>query len=174
MPTEWQKQRIRECYERHMQIMIEERWHYWDTKCLAIEKPDDILCIIVDGMDQNATMVPKFWQPVKGIEGRYVKTHLCRILVHDLALYCHIWLDAHHKHDSNQVITSIVCVLGDVRSRRGTLPPTLRIQADNCLRENKNKYVWILCNACGIGVFSGIPTVVLDRRTYARGHRLEV
>ena len=100
-----------------MQIVIEERRHYWDAKRLAIEKPDDILCIIVDSMDQNATMVPKFQQPVKGIEGHYVKIHLCGILVYGLALYCHIWLDAHHKHDSNQVITSIVRVLGDVRSR---------------------------------------------------------
>ena len=126
-----------------MQIVIEERRHYWNAKRLAIEKPDDILYIIVEGMDQNATMVPKFWQLVKGIEGRYVKTHLCGVLVHSLALYCHIWLDAHHKYNSNQVITSIVRVLGDVRSRQGTLPPTLRIQADNCSRENKNKYIFV-------------------------------
>ena len=169
-----EKQRIRESYERHMQIVIEERRHYWDAKRLAIEKPDNILCIIVDGMDQNTTMVPKFQQPIKGIEGRYMKTHLCGVLVHGLALYCHIWLDAHHKHDSNQVIMSIVRVLGDVRSRRGTLPPTLRIQANNCARENKKQvHVWILCNTCGIGAISG-PTVVLDRRTYARGHRSNV
>ena len=85
----------------HMQIVIEKRRHYWNVKHLAIEKPDDILCIIVDSMDQIATMVPKFRQPVKGIEGRYVKTHLC-------------------------------------------------------------------------GVFPGSPIVVLDRRTYARGHRSKV
>ena len=90
-------------------------------------------------------MVPKFQQPVKWIEGRYVKTHLCGVLLPDLALYCHVWLDAHHKHDSNQVVTSIIRVLGDVRSRRGTLPPTLRIQADNCSRENKNKYMFAFC-----------------------------
>ena len=53
-------------------------------KRIAIEKPNDILCTIVDGMDQNATMVPKFRQPVKGFEGRYMKTHLCEVLVHGL------------------------------------------------------------------------------------------
>ena len=90
-------------------------------------------------------MVPKFRQLVKGIEGRYVKTHLCGVLVHGLALYCHIWLDTHHKHDSNQDITSIICVLGNVRSRRDTLPLTLRIRADNCSRENKNKYMFRFC-----------------------------
>ena len=76
-----------------------------------------------------------------------MKMHLCGVLVHDLGLYCHVWVDAHHKHDSNQVVTSIVKVLGDVRIRRGTFPPTLCIQADNCLRENKNKYMFAFC-AC--------------------------
>ena len=71
-------------------------------------------------MDQNTTMVPKLRQSMKGIEGRYVKTHLCGVLVHGLALYTHVWVDVHHKHDSNQVVTSIMKVLGDVRQRRGT------------------------------------------------------
>ena len=30
--------------------------------------PTQSLCLIVDGMDQNATMVPKLRQLVKGIE----------------------------------------------------------------------------------------------------------
>ena len=71
--------------------------------------------------------------------------HLCGILVYGLALYCHMWLDALHKHNSNQVVMSIIRVLGNVRSRRGTLPPTLCIQADNCSRENKNKYMFGFC-----------------------------
>ena len=90
-------------------------------------------------------MVLKFRQSVKGIEGRYVKTHLYGGLVHGLDLYCHVWMNAHHKYDSNQVVTSIVKVLGDVKIQRGTLPPTLRIQADNSLRENKNKYIFAFC-----------------------------
>ena len=61
-----------------------------------------------------------------------MKMHLCGVLVHGLGLYCHIWVDAHHKHDNNQVVTSIVKVLGDVKNRWRTLPPTLHIQADNC------------------------------------------
>ena len=51
------------------------------------------------------------------------------------------------KHYSNQVVTSIMKVLGDIRIRQGTFPPTLRIQADNCSRENKNKYMFAFC-AC--------------------------
>ena len=131
MPNEWQRQRIRENYHRHIEICNTERRDYWDSKQIATINPNEMLCLIIDGMDQNTTMVPKFRQSVKGIEGRYVKMHLCGVLVHGLGLYYHVWVDAHHKHDSNQVVTSIVKVLGDVRIRRGTFPPTLHIQADN-------------------------------------------
>ena len=107
--------------------------------------PTQSLCLIVDGMDQNTTMVPKLCQLVKSIESRYVKTHLCGILVHGVGLYTDIWVDTHHKHDSNQVVTSIMHILRDVRNRRGNiLPPKLRIQVDNCGRENKNQYMFAL------------------------------
>jgi hypothetical protein len=38
-------------------------------------------------------------------------------------------------------------VITDVRRRKDRLPPTLRIQADNCTRENKNIYMFALCAA---------------------------
>ena len=87
--------------------------------------PDESLCLIIDGMDQNTTMVPKLRQSVKSSEERYVKTHLCGVLVHGVALYTHLWFDVHHAHDSNQVVTSLAKVLDDVRSRKGSLPPIL-------------------------------------------------
>ena len=40
--------------------------------------------------------------------GKYVKTHLCDVLVHGVALYTHLWFDVHHVHDNNQVVTSLV------------------------------------------------------------------
>ena len=108
--------------------------------------PSESICLIVDGMDQNTTMVSKLRQAIKGIEGRYVKTHLCGVLVHGEGLYADVWIDSHYKYDSNQVITSIMHVIVDVRTRRGgTLPPVLRIQADNCGKENKNQYMFAFC-----------------------------
>ena len=71
-----------------------------------------------------------------------MKIHLCGVLIHVVVLYTHLWFDAHHAHNNNQVVTSLAKVLGDVRSRKGLLPPVLRIQADNCGRENKNKYMF--------------------------------
>jgi hypothetical protein len=123
----------------------------------AMNEPDQYLSLIIDGMDQNTTWVPKFKQSVKGIESRYVKTHLCGVLVHGIGLYCHIWIDAHHKHDSNQVATSIMKVLNYVKQRRGKLPPYLHIQADNCGRENKNVYILALCGTLvALGIFKEI------------------
>ena len=116
------------------------------------------MCLIVDRMDQNTTMVPKLRQAMKGIEGRYVKIHLCGILVHEEGLYSDVWIDSHHKHGSNQVITSIMNVINDVRDRRGgLLPPVLRIQIDNCGQENKNQYMFVLCAAfVGLGYFAEV------------------
>jgi hypothetical protein len=114
--------------------------------------PDFFMSLIVDGMDQNTTMVPKMRQTVKNIESRFVKTHLYGVLIHGIGLYVDVWIDAHYKHDSNQVIMSIMHVIADVRRRKGRLPPTLRIQADNCTRENKNIYIFALCAALvGLG-----------------------
>ena len=60
------------------------------------------------------------------------------MLVYGEGLYSDVWIDSHHKHDSNQVVTSIMHVIDDVRTRRGgKLLLVLRIQADNCRRENK-------------------------------------
>jgi hypothetical protein len=124
--------------------------------------PDFFMSLIVDGMDQNTTMVPKMRQTVKNIESRFVKTHLCGVLVHGIGLYANIWIDAHHKHDSNQVITSVMHVIVDVRRRNGRLPPILRIQADNCTRENKNIYMFTLCAALvGLGYFQEVQLCFL-------------
>ena len=101
-------------------------------------------------MDQNTTMVPKIRQLVKDIEGWYVKTHLCGVLVQGERLYSDVWIDFHHKHDNNQMITSIMYAIADVKTRRGgILPPTLRIQANNCGIENKNQYMFGMCDALG-------------------------
>jgi hypothetical protein len=122
-----------------------------------MNEPDQYMSLIIDGMDQNTTWVPKFKQSVKGIESRYIKTHLCGVLVHGIGLHCHVWIDAHHKHDSNQVVTSIMEVIKDVKRRRGRLPPYLRIQADNCGRKNKNVYILALCGTLvALGIFKEI------------------
>jgi len=119
--------------------------------------PDIFMCLIVDGMDQNTTMIPKMRQTLKNIESQFVKTHLCGVLVHGIGLYADVWIDAHYKYNSNQVITSVMNVICDVKQRKGSLPPTLRIQADNTTRENKNIYLLAMCAALArLGFFKEV------------------
>jgi hypothetical protein len=83
------------------------------------------MCLIVDGMDQNTTMIPKMRQTMKSMESQFVKTHLCAVLVYGVGLYADVWFNAYHLHDSNQVVTSIMYAIGDVRARWGKLPPVI-------------------------------------------------
>jgi hypothetical protein len=100
------KDRLKQIYQRHHELQCQEWDAYEDVKLEARNRPDKVLSIVVDEMDQNTTMVPKMCQTVKNIEGRYVKIHLCGILVHGWGLCYNLWIDAHHRHDSNQVVTS--------------------------------------------------------------------
>ena len=120
------------------------------------------MSLIMDGMDQNTTMVPKMRQTMKNIESYFVKIHLCGVLVHCIGFYADVWIDAHHKHDSNQVITLVMHVIVDVRRRKGRLPSTLQIHVDNCKRENKNIYMFALCAALvGLGYFQEVQLCFL-------------
>ena len=101
------KDRLKQIYQRHHELQYQERDAYEDVKLDARNRPDKFLSIVVDGMDQNITMVPKMRQTVKNTEGWYVQTHLCGVKVHSWGLYYDVWIDAHHRHDTNQVVTSI-------------------------------------------------------------------
>ena len=151
------KDRLKQIYQRHHELQRQERDAYEEVKLDARNRPGKFMSIVVDGMDQNTTMVPKMRQSVKNIEGCYVKTYLCGVLVHGWGLWCYLWIDAHHKHDSNQVVTSIMRVLRHVHIARDAQPPILCIQADNCRRENKNKYLLGLCAILvGLGYFEEV------------------
>ena len=79
--------RIKEVFMLHLLNQMEEHRHYWIFKRSCYMNSELYMCIIVDGMDQNTTMVPRMRQTVKHIESRFVKTHLCGALVHGLGLY---------------------------------------------------------------------------------------
>jgi hypothetical protein len=145
------KDRLKKIYQRHHELQRQEWDAYEDVKLDARNRPNKFLSIVVDGMDQNTTMVPKMRQTVKNIEGQYVKTHLCGVLVHGWGLYCDVWIDAHHRHDSNQVVTSIMGVLNAVHSARGSLPPICvykqiivhgRIRTSFCLGSMQLWWAW--------------------------------
>jgi hypothetical protein len=54
------------------------------------------MCLVVDGMDQNTTMIPKMRQSMKNMESWFVKTHLYKVFVHGVGLYANVWFNAQH------------------------------------------------------------------------------
>ena len=132
---------------RHLCHVFDSRklYSYWKEESRS--SPEQSLCLIIDGMDQNTTTLPHFKRTPPRLEGnRFLKTHVCGVLVHGFKLFCDVWIDTLHLHDSNQVATSIMRAIRSVHLSRGKLPPILRIQADNCWRENKNKFIFGLCS----------------------------
>ena len=77
--------------------------------------------------------------------------------MHGFRLFCDVWIDYLHEHDSNQVATSLMKVIRKFKDARGLLPPTLRIQSNNYWRENKNKYIFGLCSMLvGLQIFEEV------------------
>ena len=60
MPNEHMKQAIQHSYNLHIDLTMEERNDYSRAQQAAIESLDDIMTFIIDGMDQNTTIVPRF------------------------------------------------------------------------------------------------------------------
>ena len=117
-------------------IYRQERRRYYANKQAGIESPDEVLSIITDGMDQNKTnyRVPKSSQNLWNL-----RTHLTGALVHGTGSFC--FLDfLQWSHDTNLTLTCLLLTLKEIDTVR-VLPKKLLIQMDNCVRENKNKYV---------------------------------
>ena len=77
--------------------------------------------------------------------------------MHGIGLYTDVWIDAHLKHDKYQVITFVMNAICNVKRRKGFLPPTLKIQALNTIRENKNIYMFSMCaTLVGLGFFQKV------------------
>lgn len=124
-----------------------ERKSYHDHRQKARSKPNEYICIIVDGMDQNKTNLPCLRKTSKTTSGLYrLRTHLTGVIDHtkcDYGKQVSIFVDIlQWPHDSNLTISIINRVLcSHIEQTNGQLPPVLYVQMDNTSRENKNKFV---------------------------------
>ncbi|XP_070536890.1 uncharacterized protein [Ptychodera flava] len=125
----------------HLNRQQKEREAYYQRRTDAEKNPDEILSIIIDGMDQKKGDLPHFkgYADPKGIGQYKLKTHFTGALCHankkmytlvDLCQYC---------HDTNLTLTCLLHTLHK-ESKDGKLPAKLYVQLDNCVRENKNKF----------------------------------
>ena len=118
----------------------QERARYYSNRQKAIDDPDHFISIICDGMDQNKTNIPSFVRVTKSSQHLWcLRTHLTGCLIHGYG--CYGFFDfLQFPHDTNLTLTSILLALLEI-SKLKKLPKHLFIQMDNCVRENKNKYV---------------------------------
>ena len=91
-------------------------------------------------MDQNKTNLPHLVRVPKSCQNLWsLRTHLTGALVHGVGN--HGYFDfLQFPHDSNLTLSVLLLTLISI-SQKGTLPRKLLLQMDNCVRENKNKYV---------------------------------
>jgi hypothetical protein len=97
------------------------------------------MCIIVDGMEQSKTYLPHFSNVTKGICSLWkLKVHISGAMVHGKTT--EVFVDTNQwEHGSNLLINILYRILNIYKEK---IPAVLYLQLDNCLRGNKNKYVF--------------------------------
>ena len=122
-------------------MVLDERALYGSYQVSAKNGMDDMLSMCIDGTDQLPFGVPQFAQRLKkhGVNG--IKLHLVIVVVHNLNTYCYMVPQCFHS-DSNLTVEVLQQTLKSLEARMDyTLPSKLYLRADNCWRENKNRFV---------------------------------
>ena len=127
----------------------QERRAYYLHRYKTRKYPERYMTSIADGMDQHTTNVPKLIRISKAMSAlATVGTHLVGCIVHS-------GQSAHGKevygsfdyyqfpHDANLTMTVLLDVLV-YWTNNYLLPPILYLQFHNCVRENKNRYMFFL------------------------------
>lgn len=132
---------LRDARMDHLGTMEEERRGYAFRRDLAARYPRKYCSIILDGADQKSYGLPHFEYKTKSDKGHKIKVKCIGALEHtkqkSLTLYM---MTEEFESGANHVLEAAHRVLNTKKSESGTLPETLFIQADNCTRENKNRY----------------------------------
>lgn len=119
-----------------------ERRKYYKHIHKARKYPDRYLSIILDGMDQKSTSIPRFYRTSKSASGAWkLPTHITGAIIHGKGQ--HMYLDnKDHPHDSNMTATILLNI---IKKYSNPLPDVLYLQMDNCFRENKNQTIIGVC-----------------------------
>ncbi|XP_060583861.1 uncharacterized protein LOC132740023 [Ruditapes philippinarum] len=135
---------IRHKRKIHNDRQMKERIYYHCKREQSRVEPMKYLSLIIDGMDQSKTNLPHFKgrlpKSINPVD--LLKTHITGVISHGHGGF-HTFTDFNQfPHDPNLTITVILkMLLNTAKVNDGRLPPVLYVQADNCVRENKNRYV---------------------------------
>ena len=121
------------------------------------------MSVIIDGMDQSKCSLPHLKRLNKSSVNLWkLRTHITGVIVHGYGSTSYVdylqW-----PHDPNMTINVLLRVLVEYLPKlasRGSLPRKLAVQIDNCVRENKNKFVLsFLALLVELGVFEEVREV---------------
>ncbi|KAL3687668.1 hypothetical protein R1sor_013977 [Riccia sorocarpa] len=130
-----------EALQLHRKQQAEERAAIGRRRWNALDTPKDCAYIQIDGMDQKKTALPHFSKQPKCVDGAaLVGVHLVGAMVFHCKMQTHVFLTYNNiKSDSNLTITVLHKI---ILEWEGPLPPTLYLQLDNTVRENKNNILF--------------------------------
>ncbi|XP_070550483.1 uncharacterized protein [Ptychodera flava] len=141
-----ERERVKKAIEVHDNAVCTERAVYHAARERARLEPDELTTIIIDGMDQSKTNIPRF--AVKDKDSNtllQLMTHITGSLHHTNTAQGkipYVLLDLRQfPHDSNLTMNVLLNVL---LQKKESLGKCLHAQFDNCYRENKNKFVLCL------------------------------
>jgi len=128
--------RIRRLRKKHFLEVQAERAKYHEAR----ERVEDgYLCMIIDGMDQKKTSLPRAPGSRAGDETESVKTRIIGVKVHGYKKYFYI-VPPDFPHDSNITISLLlqtICLW--TKETGGPWPKYLHIQMDNTCSDNKTQ-----------------------------------
>lgn len=121
--------------------MREERLGYMARAGRAERDPMKYCSLIVDGADQTSYGLPHFTELTKSDRVHKIKLKCVGVLEHPkdkkLSLFT---MTEGFESGANHVIEAVHRVLNARMQRFGRLREVLYVQADNCTRENKNRF----------------------------------
>ncbi|KAL3679359.1 hypothetical protein R1sor_022315 [Riccia sorocarpa] len=125
----------------HRQQQGEERATSGRRHNKSLHCPEEDAYISIDGMDQNNTILPHFVKVPKSLDlASLVGVHLVGAMIYHRTFRTKVFATYKNvRSDSNLTVSIIHRIIMDWE---GPLPPTLYIQLDNTVRENKNANVF--------------------------------
>ena len=139
----------------------QERKRYYSNRQSAVENPDEVISIILDGMDQNKTNLPSLVRVPKSCQNLWcLRTHLTGCLVHGVGAF-HFFDFLQWSRDRNLTLCSLMETILQIAKHQQLLKQLL-IQMDNCVRENKTKCVMaFLAILVEVGIFSEVSVYII-------------
>ena len=164
LPSQPTKQRWRELFATHNTFQAAQRIIYHNYREEAMDRPEKYGCWAIDGIDQSKTEVPHFPQlrnaKYVGKDAPLLTQHLVGVLPWGVGYSKQPHVYAVFKdvpHDPNMVCSVIWAQLVERLECGHKLPSNLRLQLDNCSRENKNHTVLAFCSfLTAVGFFESV------------------